>query len=184
MTSDCTTDEELFAAHVAGDPAAFRALFDRHAPRLRGLLRRAGVPADELPELLQQTFLVVHRSRNDFDPRRRFRPWITTICLNLMRDHKRRARKNPVTPVEEAELTRASSRADQEDGLHAADVRAAVGELPGGQREVVELHWFGGLSMPEVAEVLGAKPSAVRVRAHRAYKALRTILAQRGVRDA
>lgn len=56
------------------------------------------------------------------------------------------------------------------------DVRAAIARLPPGQREVVELHKLRGMSMAEVAERLQVREGAVRVRAHRAYKALARLL--------
>jgi DNA-directed RNA polymerase specialized sigma24 family protein len=48
--------------------------------------------------------------------------------------------------------------------------------LPADQREVIELHWFDELEFPEVAQVVGASVSAVKVRAHRGYVRLRQIL--------
>jgi RNA polymerase sigma-70 factor (ECF subfamily) len=55
-------------------------------------------------------------------------------------------------------------------------VREALDRLPESQRTVIQLHWFDGLSMSEVADVVGASVSAVKVRAHRGYKVLRTAL--------
>jgi hypothetical protein len=49
-------------------------------------------------------------------------------------------------------------------------------DLPADQREVIELHWFDGLEFPEVAQVVGASVSAVKVRAHRGYVRLRAAL--------
>ncbi len=55
-------------------------------------------------------------------------------------------------------------------------VRQALARLPESQRAVIQLHWFDGLSMSEVADVVGASVSAVKVRAHRGYKVLRAAL--------
>ena len=55
-------------------------------------------------------------------------------------------------------------------------MRRALEQLSEGQREVVVLHWYEGLSYPEIAQVVGASTSAVKVRAHRAYKTLRKVL--------
>lgn len=55
-------------------------------------------------------------------------------------------------------------------------VQRALLQLNDSQREVVVLHWYEGLSFPEIAEMLGATTSAVKVRAHRAYQELRGIL--------
>jgi len=55
-------------------------------------------------------------------------------------------------------------------------VARVLRELPADQREVIELHWFDGLEFPEVATVVGASVSAVKVRAHRGYVRLRAAL--------
>jgi len=55
-------------------------------------------------------------------------------------------------------------------------IRKAIDRLPDRQKEVVYLHWFNGLSFEEVGQTVGATSSAVRVRAHRAYKKLRHLL--------
>jgi RNA polymerase sigma-70 factor (ECF subfamily) len=60
--------------------------------------------------------------------------------------------------------------------MAAQAVRFALERLPEAQREVIALHWFGGVPLPEVAEVVGASLSAVKVRAHRGYAAMRQIL--------
>lgn len=58
----------------------------------------------------------------------------------------------------------------------AAQVRQAIAALPPNQREVVELHKLRGMSMAEVAQRLCVREGAVRVRAHRAYRALARLL--------
>jgi RNA polymerase sigma-70 factor (ECF subfamily) len=55
-------------------------------------------------------------------------------------------------------------------------VHEALAQLPAAQREVVELHKLAGLSMAEISERLQIREGAVRVRAHRAYKALARVL--------
>ena len=56
-------------------------------------------------------------------------------------------------------------------------MRALLAGLPADQRDVIVLHWIEGLSFSEVAQVVGASLSAVKVRAHRGYVAIRKILA-------
>ena len=170
------SDEALMIEVAGGDPAAFEQLFARHAPRLGGALRRGGLSPEDARELLQQTFLIVWRARLDYDPQRPFRPWVTTIALNLKRDALRRERRSPLSPGEGPAYDNAAVEGLQEKCVQAVELHDAVAALPRGSREVVELHWFGGLSMAEVGEAVGASTSAVKVRAHRAYKQLRTAL--------
>lgn len=178
---DARTDEQLMAAYVAGERAAFGELFARYGPRLVRLFSRDLGGRDEVHDLVQQTFLQLHRARLDFRVDAKLRPWLFTIALNLKRKHFRTVKRRPtselgeVDPVgnETAPGTPLERLEDQ------AAVRTALAELPPGTREVIELHWFEGLPFAEVADTVGASLSAVKVRAHRGYKRLRESLAAR-----
>ena len=175
--SDSRSDEELMAAYVAGDAAAFRAIFERYAPLLlRSMLRELHM-REEASDLVQQTFLQLHRARADFDPSQKLKPWVFTIAMNLKREYFRRKKRRPERSLElEPALEPAVG------ALGAARVEArhtlarVMRDLPADQREVIELHWFDGLEFPEVAQVVGASVSAVKVRAHRGYVRLRQAL--------
>ncbi len=173
------SDEQLMSAYVAGDAAAFRLLFDRYAPiLLRAMLRELYV-REEANDLVQQTFLQLHRARFDFDPGQKLKPWLFTIALNLKREYFRRKKRRPERTLELDAALEPSVGA-----LGAAQVEArrtlgrALAVLPPDQRRVIELHWFDGLDFPEVAEVVGASVSAVKVRAHRGYVRLRQVLGE------
>src|SRR5215467_14772428 len=98
------SDEELMLAYANGDESAFRELFRRYAPMLLRLCtRQVGRPADA-QDLVQQTFLQLHRARRDFRADMRLRPWIMTIALNLARDLLRRRGRRPESAMEEAAL--------------------------------------------------------------------------------
>lgn len=172
------SDEELLSAWATGDEAAFRVLFERYAERLYRVMRREVGDPEQARDLVQQTFVQLHRARLDYDPRRPARPWIFTIARNVKRDwYRRHIRRPEGHAVDGDNLPEPSTQADQERRLAGADVRTAVASLPAAQREVVQLHWFEGLPFPEVAEIVGASTSAVKVRAHRAYQRLRELLA-------
>ncbi len=165
------------AAYVAGDVAAFHELFRRYAPILQRVLARGLRGREEADDLVQQTFLHLHRARLDFKPGAKVRPWLFTIALNLKREHFRRVKRRPEAPLELDGRGDPSvgpvghSRADA-----ASTLRTALQKIPPDQAEVIALHWLEGLSFPEVAEVVGATLSAVKVRAHRGYAAMRTYL--------
>ncbi len=170
------SDEDLMRRYVEdGDRHAFEALYHRHARRVLGVFRRAGCDDTLSKDLLQQTFLHLHRARRDFDLSRRLTPWLLTIALNVRREHFRRRGRRPEEPLDDE---RHREPKVDPDTSTASDrlVRRALAALPANQREVIELHWFEGLSFAEVAEAVGASRSAVKVRAHRGYNALRTAL--------
>jgi RNA polymerase sigma-70 factor (ECF subfamily) len=170
------SDEELMAAYVSGDATAFRELFERHATPLERYLLRDLSDRDQARDLVQQTFLQLHRARLDFDPKQRLKPWLYTIALNLKREHFRRRKRRPERPdAEAAERLPESAR-----GQRQADARQSLGwalaHIPADQREVIELHWLAGLSFGELATSLGISVAAAKVRAHRGYLRLRELL--------
>jgi RNA polymerase sigma factor (sigma-70 family) len=174
------TDEELMAAYVSGDDAAFRALFDRYALVLYRMVRRRLGSDDDARDVVQQTLLHMHRARNDWRPDSRLRPWLFTIAMNLVREHYRRQGRRREAPLETEVLAlsraRESDTGPGEHGERLARVRAALASLPEQQRVVIELHWFEDSPYEEIARIVGASVAAVRVRAHRGYERLRKIL--------
>jgi RNA polymerase sigma factor (sigma-70 family) len=176
------SDEELMTAYAAGDAAAFRALFERYAlPLHRMALRRLGSEADAR-DLVQQTFLQMHRARNDFRPGSPLRPWLFTIAMNLVRGYYRTSGRRreqslddraPAPSVTSAEQLPEGARLREESQTR---VRAALASLPEAQRTVIELHWWGECPYEEIAQIVGASVAAVRVRAHRGYERLRQII--------
>jgi RNA polymerase sigma-70 factor (ECF subfamily) len=170
------SDEELMAEYRAGSNAAFEEIFARFAPLLLRIMRRRVRNEEDASELVQQTFLQLHRARADFEEGRRLRPWLMTIAFNLQRELFRRRQRRPEAALETEPTAPQSERAPMEKAAQAERLRQAVAKLPDGQREAIELHWFEEQSFAEVALVLGVTVNAVKVRAHRGYKALRALL--------
>ena len=174
VSGDVVSEQEWMRRYVqTGDRVAFEAIFAEYAPRVhRFILRRTAGDKNLADDLTQQTFLHLHRARNDFDLSRPLRPWVFTIAANLVRESKRRAIRKPETlvdPLERSTQGRGPDVSSPEERL----LRRTLNNLPEAQREVIVLHWFEGLSFKEVASVVGASLSAVKVRAHRGYKQLK-----------
>lgn len=173
------TDEALMRAYVAGDREAYGLLFRRYSPILLALMRRGVSNPKEAEDLVQETFLQLHRARFDFRPDAKLRPWLMTIALNLKRADLRRRGRRKEGPLEPDGQLEPSVNPRLLETLAAQDaIHKALPRLPDGQREVIELHWLIGLSFPEIAEQIGASLSAVKVRAHRGYHALREIIGE------
>lgn len=166
-------------AYVSGDEAAFRVLFGRAAPRLQGFFARSLGP-DASTELLQTTFLKVHKARFSYDSSYRVMAWIFGIAARVRLDELRRRYRLPARATEEdvAELVSSDDvQHEMENDNLAQQVRDAVQSLPEGQRVIVHLHRFEGLTFREIAQALDLEEGAVRVRAFRAYDTLRKRLA-------
>lgn len=169
------SDEDLMIAYARGERAAFDLLFARHAPKLHHVLVRGMRRPEDGRDLVQQTFLQLHRHRSDYDAARAFRPWLYTIALNLKRQYLRTKGRRPESELDEI-VERTLAHAPGEARFENRQlVELGLKRLPPESAEVIVLHWFGDLSMGEIATMLGASESAVKVRAHRAYEAMRTI---------
>lgn len=171
------TDEELMAAYINGDHAAFRTLFERYGPILLRLTRRHLRDEALAEEIVQQTFFQLHGARADFRSGSKLRPWVMTIAMNLVREHWRRKKRRKTTSLEVD--TRAAPEADfmpLEVRQRSALLHVALERLPTSQREVIELHWFQERPYAEIATIVGSSEGAVRVRAHRAYSSLKRLL--------
>lgn len=176
------TDESLMERYVAGDARALSILFGRYAPRLHAFfVRSVGESAGE--DLLQSTFLKVHRARHDYVAGMPVRPWLFTIAARTRADELRRRYRARVDAHADPETLVDTSGLATEDRVLAGQVRRAIESLPEGQRLAVWLHRFEGLSFAEIAAVLSelegkpVKEGAARIRAFRAYETLRAQLA-------
>lgn len=175
-------DEALFARYTAGEGAAFQALFARFAPLFTRIVRRRVFDPVQAQDLVQQTFLQLHRARHDFRVGGKLRPWAVTICMNVVRQHFRRVQRATELPLEDDGAWMPTVGPHDPVRAEAArQLHAALAQLPEGTRRAIELHWLEGMPFPEVAEALGISTSAVKVRAHRGYQRLRELLERLGV---
>jgi len=171
------SDETLMAAYVAGDSGAHRELFERLAPVLLHIARRQLRDEAGAEDVVQRTFLAVHRARNDFRPGARVRPWVFTIAMNLVRDTFRRRKRQRESPLELDGRRDPSVDHDRLEAKQNAQlVHRALAALPRDQRVAIELHWLEELPFSEIAVIVGASVSAVKVRAHRGYKRMRSYI--------
>jgi RNA polymerase sigma-70 factor (ECF subfamily) len=126
-------------------------------------------------DLLQVTFMKIHRARHQYRPGLKLAPWLFAVAARVRLDELRRRLRLPEDADEEAVArAEAESAADPplDPDLRRA-VRAALEALPESQRTVIHLHRYEGLSFAEIAEVLGTTPGAVKLRAFRGYEVLR-----------
>ena len=188
---------DLMERYVDGDRRAFEELHAALSLRLRGFLTRLVHDEAACDDLLQLTLLKAHLARDRFrvpggDPDGAVQAWYFAIARNVAMDflrdrHRSKTRDvdgsgdaDPVTALPDPSPTAQEhgERAEAEAAI-VAEVRAAIAQLPPRQREVVELHKLRGMSMADIASRLQVREGAIRVRAHRAYKALARLLQPR-----
>jgi RNA polymerase sigma factor (sigma-70 family) len=179
------SDDELMRRYVLGDVRAFEALFARLAPRVHGFFLRTFRDPSVADDLLQATFLKVHRARATYRAGEPVRPWVFTVAANVRLDELRRRYRMPAASAEEVDtlLERHSHeeanlpRADPAEAAErSARVHDALARLPEPTRVVIELNRFEGLSFSEIGKALGISAGAAKLRAFRGYEALRGFL--------
>jgi RNA polymerase sigma factor (sigma-70 family) len=176
-------EEALMAAYCDGDRSAFERLFAALGPRVHGFFLRSFHSAAVADDLMQTTFLRLHRARGDYHRDQPLRPWLFTIAARVRLDEYRRRKRIPedldeeaVAQAEEA-VPRQAPEVGSAGGERAESVRAALEALPESQRLIIHLHRYESLTFAEIGRVLGATEGAVKLRAFRAYERLRKQLA-------
>lgn len=187
----CSPLDAAMDRYASGEDAAFQELHRRGAPRVRGFLLRLSGDAALADDLTQEVFLRIHRARGSFEPGAAALPWIFAVARNVFLDHARRPKVRGMpasspwgSPPPEREAppdTHGEEVAIANEMLEV--VRKTLAGLPVLQREAFVLLRFEGLSVHEAAQVLGANKGAVKIRAFRAYEALRAALGHEGFRS-
>ena len=168
--------------YAAGDDAAFAAIYDALAPRLFGYLVRQTRDVARAEDLVQQTLLHMHRARGSFIAGAQVTPWAFAIARRLLIDGFRRGKREVLraTDDEASEDVAIATDPSADDLVQAQQtarrIQRELARLPETQRVAFELIKQDGLSLAEAAEVLGTTVAAVKLRAHRAYEALRAVL--------
>ena len=167
-------DDLLIAAIAAGDDTALRALFARHAPWLAARLRSA-LPAPDVEDVLQETFLAVWRGASGYRPQGAAGGWLWGVARRQAALFLRRR-----GPAELALPAVVAANGQTDDpALSWADLDEAVGVLgPEGSpdREVWRLRYVEDRPVAEVAELMGVPEGTVKSRAHRVRRLLRAAL--------
>ncbi len=169
--------------YARGEDSAFEEVYDGLAPRLQSFLMRYTHDRARVEDVVQQTMLQIHRARGRFTLGGQVVPWAFAIARRLLIDHHRRGGREVLAPTSDDTLTQllAAVDAPADDLAIAKEVAARLAKelarLPENQRVAFELIKQDGLSVAEAAQVLGTTVAAVKLRAHRAYEALREVLA-------
>jgi RNA polymerase sigma-70 factor (ECF subfamily) len=178
-----TTDPDLETLRrvAAGDLDAFEALVRRHERRLLRLCERMLSDVEAAREATQETFFKAWRKASSFRPRAKVSTWLYRIAVNHCLNRLRRRQVvqffsftmvdegdeafDPPDPAPDAERR-------LRDRRRWSRLAAAIDELPAGQRAVLVLVRFEGLSYQQTAETLGISSGAVESRLFRAMRRL------------
>jgi RNA polymerase sigma-70 factor (ECF subfamily) len=168
--------DRLMREYQRGSLAAFEALYRALAPRVNGFIRARVRDDARASDLLQETFLELHRSRQTYLPGHSVIGWAFGIAQNVMLRHRREARRR-----DQHEVLTDSSELEEQLTPRAADfelqpLQDALDHLSPDSRATWWMRNIEGLSFEVIALRLGIAATAVRLRCSRASRALRAAL--------
>jgi RNA polymerase sigma-70 factor (ECF subfamily) len=170
------SDEELLSAIGAGDAAALRSLYDRHAPWLTFRLGRRCADPAVVEEVVQDAFLAVWRGAARYRGQGEVAAWIWGIAIRRLIDRLRR-RRPASSPIGERADLEPSAEELVLLGIEHGDLAAAMDRLSPELRAVIQATALDGLTTREAASLLGIPRGTVKTRLMRARRELREALA-------
>ena len=156
------------------DPEAPAVLVGALSPALLRFFRSQLANREHADDLLQETWLRIHRVRHTYRPGEPVLPWVYAIARRVRVDGYRRTRRITLHEIAMDVLPERPVQAKAKNPDPAFDT--LVGALPEAQREVVTMLKVGGLTLEEVARATSSTVGAVKQKAHRAYEQLRKLL--------
>ena len=162
------TDEALMVLYQEGDEKAFEVLYQRHSRRVYGFLKKRIQDPHMADDVFQATFTKLHTSKQRYQPKYPFLPWLFTVCRSEMIDQFRKVAKNQEDPTADLGETVAnpviqSSQSKMPD----------LSRLPANQRAALTLRYQDDLEFAEIAKRLSTSAANVRQLISRAIKSLK-----------
>lgn len=164
--------------YLDGRLDAFDGVHAALAGRIRGYLLSLCRDPSLADDLVQETFMQLHRSRRTYEPGRPVTPWVFAIARHVFLMQRRSAgRRRRFEETLAAETSRADRPHDDETALADSDaLRRALRAVPPDQRRAVLMHHVEGRSFAEIAARLGVRVNAAKTRAFRGMKQMRKLL--------
>ena len=176
-------DQNLIVRILEGSDRHFRLLIERHQTHVYQLVSSVLGPdhCSRVEEVCQDAFIKIHRNLARFRGESGFGTWAYRIAYNTALDHLRALARRPKTiPLDSFYDARPSPQAGPaattagED--EAARTRRAVDQLPDIYRTLIHLHYWKGLTVNEICQVLQSSPGTVKSYLHRARARLQNAL--------
>ncbi len=162
--------------YQGGSLEAFQEIYAHLAPGVRRYLSHLAGSSDIADDLLQETFLQMHRSRAAYNPKYAVRPWAFGLARNVFLMNRRAARQHSKVYEAREDLPEFAVLPEADRlGSH-DEIRRCMAGLSADQAEALLLHHEWGFSFEEIAGMLGISSAAARARASRGMADLRVAL--------
>jgi RNA polymerase sigma-70 factor, ECF subfamily len=163
------SDGDLVRRARGGDTAAFRLLVERHSPSARARAARLGGHADDVDDIVQEAFLQAFTALDRLRDPDRFGAWLGGIVRNVHRAGQPELWMLLAEWPEGLHPVSAQGLPSADDLDRTEALRAAVADLPDGQRRAVELYYYADLPAGQI----GGSPGAAKASLHKARRRLR-----------
>jgi RNA polymerase sigma-70 factor (ECF subfamily) len=172
--------EVLMSQYQRADQTATTVLIRQVSPLLLRFFASQFGSRPDAEDLVQDTWLQIHRARHTYRPGEPVLPWIYAIARHVRVDGYRRtqrirSREQSMSPLPEPRVPALPGPG------HAPDFDTLIAVLPPSQREVVSMLKVSGMSLEEVARATASSVGSVKLKAHRAYEKLRGVLKRQGL---
>jgi len=169
--------ESLMCRYQRADEEAASALVKRVSPLLYRYFLVQASNRRYADDLLQETWMRIHKARHTYRRGEPPMPWIFAIARHTSLDHYRKARRFEIREKQVSVLPERAAATPRP----AQDLESILAALPESQREVIVMLKVSGMTIEEVARATSSSAGSVKQKAHRAYRKLREVLSARGV---
>ena len=174
------SDEELLAQLQQGKLQALEVLYDRYHRLLLALAYRVIGDQQVAEEVVQEVFLAVWRRSATYRPARgKVRQWLLSISRNRAIDRVRgNLKPSQTVELDEslADLSAPEAWEYVDQSVQRERVRAELATLPAEQREVIELAYYGGLTLQQISDQTQVPLGTIKSRTRLAMDKLRQAL--------
>ena len=170
-------DRILIQRILSGHREEYARIVEKYSKPIYNLVIRLTGQNQDTDDLTQEIFIKVYESLSRFDQNKRFFPWLYTIALNVIRNYKKKAKKEPTLNLENQDADTASRSLSRPDLIVSRKqlterLNQYIQGLPESLQEAIVLRYYQDCSFKEVADVLGVSLSAAKMRVYRGLKAL------------
>lgn len=165
-------DEQVMMAVANGDLSKLSILFDRYHVKLYNFFMKMNYDKTLSEDLTQNVFERIIKYKHSFNQANAFVPWMFRIARNVNTDYYRSRKLKLSDNIDMQQLDKPIEHEENLD-IQKVILQRALNQLSDDYREVLLMTRFQGLQYSEVADVLQCSESNVKVRVHRAIKALR-----------
>jgi len=168
-------ERRLISAAKRGDRAAFDALCRVHKKGVQSYLC-SRAPSDRVEDIIQDVWLTSWERLSSFAARSSYRSWVLGIAVNKIREDYRKSAGYVQLFDDQTASLQTSSKSESSEIILRVTVRDAVSQLPEPQRDVIDLYYFSGLSLPEIAETLGRNLNTVKYQFYAGHDRIANLL--------